>query len=349
MTGMRVQKGKLTYVDIARLVGVGASTVSRVLNNSQRVAPETRKKILQAIRTTGYRPSSAARMLVRRRSETIGLIFEKEHVNTYYGTRLVEGISECLTDKGMKLAMSTVPWYASTAEIEELPLLRSLSVDGLILDVAQIRGDLDQLVARLGLPYVFVNPPGYRPFNTIMPDDVAVARQATRYLIDQGHRRIAFLPPPGSTVHSSISDRMKGYAEALLKADLRPVPLWDVPLAKVDNPVADYLARAKAYRQEYGCTAVVTYNAIEAARLMYACYQLGIRVPEDLSLASCDYDPTADLPPRRITCFHFDRIEMGRQAVRMLEERISQPEKDAASITVAGTRIEGETVVKAGG
>ncbi len=335
-------RAKVTCIEVARLAGVGHSTVSRVINNPGSVHPRTRKKVLEAIRITGYKPSSAARMLVRKKSETIGLIFEKEHVQTYYGSRLIEGLSEVLTDKGMKLAMSTVRWHAPVSEIEGLPLLKTVSIDGLILDIAQIRGDLDLLVARLGLPHVFINPPSYRAFNTIMPDDPAAARLATQRLIDRGHRKIGFISAPGSTKHSSMADRMKGYAETMIKADLKPLPSWDVPLESVDNPVRDYLDRTKLFREEHGCTAIVAYNAIEAARVIYACYQLGLKVPEDIHLVACDYDPVALVPPARITCFHFDRTRMAKMAVAMLEERIGTG-KDVASISVSPTLVDGET------
>jgi DNA-binding LacI/PurR family transcriptional regulator len=132
-----IQSGnKLTHIDIARLVGVGTSTVSRVLNNSKRVAPRTREKILNAIRTTGYRPSSAARMLVRQKHDTIGLIFEREHIKTYYGSCLIEGVSEKLAESGQRLAMGMVSWQSRVEEIEDLPLLRTVSVDGLIFDIS---------------------------------------------------------------------------------------------------------------------------------------------------------------------------------------------------------------------
>jgi len=338
-------QNKITSVEVARLAGVAHATVSRVVNNPGIVAPDTREKVLKAIRATGYKPSSSARMLVRQKQETIGLIFEREHIKTYYGACLIEGVSETLAKTGQRLAMAMVNWHSPVEEIEDLPLLRTVSVDGLILDLHALKGDQDAVVARLGLPYININPSGYRPYNTIMPDHVSGARDATQYLIDRGHRKIAYIPSPEQNLHSSQPDRMKGYAEAMIKAGLPPIPLWDVPLMKDDYPVEDYITRVKLFKEKYGCTAMVAYSAIEAPRTLYACYQVGLKVPHDLSIVGCDYDPVMQAIPVAITCFHFDRTAMGKQAVEMLDQRIINPGTDIPSITLHSTLIEGKSVI----
>jgi LacI family transcriptional regulator len=337
---------KLTYVDIARLVGVGASTVSRVLNNSVRVAPNTREKILNVIKATGYKPSSAARMLVRRRHETIGLIILKEQAKTHYGARLIEGISEKLTRMGLRLAMSMVSRVEDRAEdIETLPLLKMASVDGVILDVAQIAGDIDAVAGRLGMPYIFVNPASYKACNSLVPDDTAISEQTTQYLIERGHRRIAYIAYPTTPwlPHYSHQDRLKGYTQAMLKAKLQPIAMWENPLPDSKGPTPDYIGRVKFVREQ-NATAIVAYDAMEGVRILFACYQLGLRVPEDISVIACDYDPIALVPPVPITCFNFDRSEMGKLAVQMLDRRIENNGEDIPTMVLKGTLIEGETV-----
>lgn len=345
MAEKRIRERRPSVVDVARLAGVVHSTVSRVINNSPGIGEDTRERVLEAIRMTGYKPSLAARMLVKQKHETIGLIFEKEHVKTYYGACLIEGISEALVETGQRLAMAMVRWNSRVEEIDSLPLLQTVSVDGLILDVHVLAGDYDALVSRLGLPYITINPLGYRPYNTIMPDDVSAARDAVQYLIDRGHRKIAYLPSVGQNPHCSQPDRMRGYSEAMVNAGLQPIPLWNVPLSRGDYPVADYVQRARLYKEEYGCTAVVAYSAIEAPRLLFGCYQLGLKVPEDLSIVACDYDPVLQVIPIEITCFQFDRAAMGRQAVAMLNRRIQSPQEDIPSLNLASELVEGTSVI----
>jgi DNA-binding LacI/PurR family transcriptional regulator len=338
-------QNKITSVEVARLAGVAHATVSRVVNNPGIVSSDTREKVLKAIRATGYKPSSSARMLVRQKHETVGLIFEREHIKTYYGSCLIEGVSETLAATGQRLAMAMVNWHSRVEEIENLPLLRTVSVDGLILDIHALEGDQDAVVARLGLPYININPSGYRPYNTIMPDDVLVARNATHYLIERGHRKIAYIPGPGTVTHSSQANRMKGYAEAMVKAGLSPIPLWDKPLEKEEYPVEDYLSRTRLFKEKYACTAMVAYDATEAPRILYAGYQLGLRIPQDFSLVACDYDPVIRVLPVEITCFHFDRTAMGKRAVQMLDQRIKTSGEDIPSICLDSTLIEGKSVV----
>jgi DNA-binding LacI/PurR family transcriptional regulator len=341
MNRVAVLKSKVTSVDVARLAGVAHATVSRVINNPAIVTPNTREKVLNAIRVTGYKPSSSARMLVRRTYETIGLIFEKEHLNTFHGARLIEGVTEKLSESGHRLAMGMIKWRTPAVQIEQLPLLRTHSVDGLILDVAQIAGDLDVVVSRLGLPYVYINPSGGRPYNTIKPDDGAAASLATQYLIDHGHRRIGYIPCYSNQTHGSQEDRMKGYVDTLLRANLQPIPLWDRPIEKiyVDGD-DDYTQRLRIFHDQYGCTGIVNYTSGEALRMLFACYRLGLKVPEDIALIGCDFSPSITDAPVSIPTIHLDRMKMGQMAVDMLLERIRNPNRDIPSVFFKGILVE---------
>jgi DNA-binding LacI/PurR family transcriptional regulator len=332
-------KTRTTCISVAKLAGVGQATVSRVINNPQSVTPEKRRKVLQAIKMTGYRPSSAGRMLARQRHESIGLIFEKESVTSFYGARLIEGLAGQLSDCGQRLAIGMVKWRATVEEIEQLPLLKTLSVDGLILDLAHIRGDLDAAVSRLGLPYVYINPPGTRPYNTIMPDDIAAAGQATQYLIDRGHKKIGYIPCYKDTFHSSQKDRMRGYVDTLLRAGLQPAPLWDRPIEEMYGEDNDYGKRLKICR-EHGCTGIVTYTSGEALRMYMACCHMGLKIPQDMALIGCDFDPAISDAPIAVPTFHLDRMKMGQMAVRMLMERIDHPDRDIPTVYYSGTLIE---------
>jgi len=329
-----------SVIDVGRLAGVDHSTVSRVLNNSPNVSELTRSKVMAAVQMTGYKPFSSARSLVLRRHETIGLVFEREHVNTSYGVRLIEGITERLSEMGWRLAMGMVRWYSPADEIENLPLLRTQAVDGLILDVTLIRGNLDAVVGRLGLPYVYVNPSGGRAYNTIMPDDIGAVRMATQYLLDRGHRKIGYIPCCKRTHHSSQGERMKGYAQTLSQAGLAPIPTWDQPMDDIYRPEGGYYQRIKLYRERYGCTAVVTYSSLESVRVLFTCHQLGLKVPDDLAIVGCDFDPMATFAPVPMPTVRLDRIQMGQLAVEMLKKRIEHPEEDQPSVTIKGTMIE---------
>lgn len=327
-------KGKLTSIDIARLVGVAPSTVSRVLNRAGGFSKRTEKLVLEAVSATGYMPSSAASSLSRQTHETIGLITEIESDATNYGPQLIRGISLALSKSLRRLAMDTVHYKSDASEIESLPLFRTRGVDGFIFDVHQTVGDVQAMANRLSIPHVFVNPPHPMPHNAVMPDDVDTAQQATDYLIQRGHRRIGYFPSDVTHTHSSQQNRMKGYLQAMIQAGLSPVPMWDVPLVKATERLEpeDYAPRLQQYVTQHGCTAIVTYHALAAACALSACYVLGIQVPTKLSIIACDYDPILDYTPVKLASMHLDRSKMGTLAVEML---LHQIEGHAARVPVA--------------
>jgi DNA-binding LacI/PurR family transcriptional regulator len=337
-------RNRVTCIDVARIVGVAPSTVSRVINSSHRVSAVTRDRVMNVIKTTGYRPLQSASSLSRRTHSTIGLISEFEDSNSAsYNTELIRGVSLTLTRFGLRLAMDMVRVRSEAHAIEALPLFQSVSIDGLILDVCQARGNISEVADDLRLPLVFVNAPEPRSYNTVMPDDVAVARSATDYLIQRGHRSIAYIPGAGVNVHSSQALRMNGYSQALLKSRLHPVPGWDVPTFGDGYQPADYVDRLREYQRQ-GCTGVVTYNAPAAACLLRACVQLGVSVPHDLSIISCDYDPMVHFAVVPITCYKLDREKMGTMGVEMLLQRIEHESHNVPSVFLTGELREAESV-----
>lgn len=339
-------RSRVTCIDVARMVGVAPSTVSRVINSSHRVSAQTRGRVMSAIKATGYRPLQSASSLPRGTHGTIGLISEIEDAHadaTSYSTELISGVSFAITRFGLRLAMDMVHVRAEAHEIESLPLFQTVSIDGLILDVCNVRGNVGEVADELRLPVVFVNAPEPRSFNTVMPDDTAVARSATDYLIQRGHRRIGYIPSAGVNKHSSQPRRMNGYVQAMLKAQLQPLPLWDVPTLGDGYQNADYIERLRHY-QSQGCTGIVVYNAPAAAYVLRACVQLGVSVPKDMSIISCDFDPMVKYAVVPITCFKLDRVKMGTLAVEMLGRRIENHSLNVPSIFLTGELKELESV-----
>lgn len=338
VTSRKSTDSRVTCIDIARMARVAPSTVSRVINASSRVAPETRKRVIKAIHATGYRPSQAASALPRRRHDTIGLVTETVTMGSH-GPELIRGISVALTQSGHRLTINMIPERTPAESLDHLPLFQSLSVDGIILDACNIAGDVDAVIGRLRIPVVFVNAPRPRPFNTVMPDDELVARRATEYLIERGHRKIGYLPGCKVT-HSSHTRRMNGYTQALLSHGLSPLPMWDVELDYRHELFAERLKILKSH----GVTAVVTYNGIGGALAVRGAFENHLKVPSQLSIVACDYDPVAEFAFVPVTCIKLDRAEMGRLAVEMLAERIANKSRDIASIFLPGEMVELDSV-----
>ena len=137
---------------------------------------------------------------------------------------------------------------------------------------------------------------------------------------------------------------MAGYSQTMMHLELAPGPLWNTPTSGDGHQLKDYIDRLKLYLDR-GITGVVTYNAPTAALLLRACVALGVRVPKDLSVLSCDYDAILRYTSVPVTSLHLDRVEMGDIAVGMLLQRIENDWADVPSISVKAKLVEQESVL----
>jgi len=339
---LKLEKTKVTCMDVAKLAGVTIGTVSRVVNGATNVTPENQQKVLRAIKALNYRPSSAARMLARSKCETIGLLIEDGMEDSYYTCNLIRGVSQALSAFGHRLNIGQVPIHVEASSLLDVPILKNHSVDGLIADLVYVRGAINESLSQLNVPCVYVNTPDRPAFNAIIPDDIDIACKTTDYLIARGHRRIAYLPWTSDTTHPSQADRIKGYAQAMVKAGLPLLPDWDVLLPS--RRPEDIIPRVKRWIQDHQCTGVVTFSGASAADLFRACYQMGLRVPQDISIMSCDDDQGITYMPVLISCYVLQRHLMGRMAVEMLLDRIEHPDKQIPSKSVYGVLMERDSV-----
>ncbi|MEN8253985.1 MAG: LacI family DNA-binding transcriptional regulator [Verrucomicrobiota bacterium] len=341
----------VTIVDVAKACGVHSSTVSRALNNRPEISPALRKKVFEVARKLNYRPSAAARVMGGFGNETIGLVTEIESGFTSYGASLIEGISLAVSSMDLKLATNAVHWGSSSEEIQRLPVFKTDCLDGVILDVHRSEGNIEPVVQGFGIPFVFVNPANKKELNAVMPDDVAVAEQATRYLLDRGHRAVAYVPCL-KTSHCSQAERMQGYRNAMRDSgNLSPLLFemagklaervdhlkWNVPSQEGAEKLASYL-------RTHSVSGFVTYSSFEAAWLCSALPGLGCRIPEDISIVSCDYAAVLEYLLVPVTSFVLDRVKMGQMAVEMLQERIDGKGEDRPAILVEGVLWEGGSV-----
>jgi DNA-binding LacI/PurR family transcriptional regulator len=306
------------------------------------VAPELRARVLRAVAALNYQPLQAARALALERHETIGVLVDEELLGYYYGASLLSGASLAATERGWRTLMCAVRADATQQDCERLPVFRTRSVDGVILDVTPAGELLESMLARAGIACISINPSDNHAVNAIVLDDVDVARQATEFLIARGHTRIGYVPFHAQA-HSSHLKRMQGYLSALTAAGLQPLPYWDEPLPLPAQQPAEVRRRLECWRTRHACTALLVYNGTLAPRVFCACYELGWRIPDHVSVMCCDTSPALGLLPLAMTHMALERINMGRRAVTMLEERLNS-HADVPSLLLRGELREGTTV-----
>lgn len=308
---------RVTQRDIAKMTGVSQAVVSAVLNGSKhptiRVTPETRKRILEAVQSTGYIANPAARGLAKGLNSLIG-VYTYESVfpldrRDFYSPFLV-GIEEKASELECDLLL-----FTSTAADGSRPMFghnsRIHMADGLVVFGTNVdSADLMRLASEK-LPFVSIgrrdDSPGPVPYVGV--DYVRVCRELVERAADLGHRHVAYVGS-GSTTES-MRDRRDGFNEGIASRDLRSVTLDET------EPVATLFARA---RRE--ATAIFTETEGVAAALLVEARRAGVAVPADLSIVALDGHPEIEPPEVDLTRFEIPRREVGAEAVEALERII---------------------------
>jgi len=310
-----------TIRDVAQRAGVSKATVSYVLNGREsaiKITEETRQRILRAARELHYHPNALARGLTQKRTDTITLVMQFPAIFSGWSgftNEMMRGATETAIRLGYDLMLHTKE--PPTIE-REVAALTDGRADGALL----LRDVDDPLVERLtqrGFPCVLFFSRSDNPDVWFVDcDNVAGGRMATEYLLKLGHRRILHLS--GSPHSGAARDRRAGHEQALRAHGIEPRPDWSI---EVTYPGASYDAVEAVLRASDRPTAVFAWSDEVAVRLMTLAREMGLRIPEDLSVVG--YDST-DLclhttPP--LTSVRQPIYDMAAQAMTLLSRRLS--------------------------
>jgi DNA-binding LacI/PurR family transcriptional regulator len=314
-----VVKPAPTIRDVARLASVGRGTVSRVLNDSPRVDPRTRERVQRAIAELDFVPSATARRLKTGRTDAIGVV-----VPFLTRPSIVERL------RGIEAALTSTPFDLVVFNIEtperRETVIRHLArrdrVDGLIfVSLSPNSGELDWMV-RTGLPTVLVD--GYhRALSRVVIDDVAGGRLATTYLLELGHRRIAFIGDDpkrrddvAKTAFKFSPARLRriGMKAALQAAGLSLDPLY-VRTGGIPRDTARRVA-VELLSLPVAPTAILCGSDIEALGVLDAARLMGVAVPDGLSVMG--YDDIEIAGDLGLSTIHQPLYESGRRGIALL-------------------------------
>jgi len=307
--------------DVAARAGVGVATVSRVLNGHANVRPATRDRVLDAIRTLNYRPSSVARNLSLQRTMVVGALLP--WFTNPSAVQRVRGIVDGLSGSAYDLMVFDIESEDRQRRAFEL-FDRGDRADGLLV-VSTNPPDLEvERINAAGLPCILVDAV-HASLPSIAVDDVAGGEMATRHLIELGHRRIALIgdPPPEFRFDWS-RDRTRGYEQALSRAgiDVRPEYVREgTRLLHVARGIAaELLALPERPTAVFAASDTQAIGAIEAARAR------GIRVPEELSVIGFDDIEVASYVG--LTTVRQPLFESGRRGAELLLRALSGRQVD---------------------
>ena len=304
----RATATRVTIVDVALAADVSVSTVSKVINDRYGVSPETYDKVMDVVVQLGYESSLVASSLRRQSTNVLGILVPEFEP---FSTELLKGISSAAEGTGYELLA-----YSGNLEHNHVGWeRRSLSrLAGTLIDGAVIVAPT-AVVTNATIPVVAIDPhTGNSGASTIEADNVAGAREATQHLIDLGHRRIAHVR--GRVDLASASRREQGYREALEAAGIP----FDSALVRVGGYRASETTQAarELLERPDRPTAVFAANDLSAIRVMEVANELGLSVPDDLSVVGFDNVPEAANASPPLTTSAQPLHQMGAEAVRLL-------------------------------
>jgi DNA-binding LacI/PurR family transcriptional regulator len=307
----------VTIRDVAKKAEVGVATVSRVINNSELVSPGTRSRVMQAISELNYAPNPTARRLSLGRTFTIGVI--SPFFTRYSYIERLRAIEHIVSNSGYDIVVFNVESIERRDRyFREVP--RPDRVDGVII-ISLSPSDEHVAAFQVGnVPVVLVDTV-HAGLTSVCEDSIVGGRVATQHLIDLGHRRIGFIGdvfenPYGFT---SMRYRHAGYLEALDAAGI-PVEAGLMQLGEHGRDQARMLALALLQRAQRP-TAIVAASDTQAMGVLMAARELGLRVPEDLSVIGYDDIEVAEY--LGLTTMRQSLYESGKLGVEALMRQMS--------------------------
>ncbi len=329
-----VGAGRVTIEDVALRAGVSVATVSRALRNLPNVAPSTREKVRRVAGELDYRVDPHASRLAAGRTRTVGMAVPM--IDSWYFSTVVAGAEAVLADDGYDVLLVNIDSEAKRRRLLGPSAGFANRVDGLILVDIALPADEEEALARHGTRVVTVGHRSER-FGWVGIDDVVAASMATRHLVGFGHRHVGLIwAPDRSSLGFRVPlDRRRGYEEVLANAG---VPLRDELRAAGDASVeggAEAMAALLSARP--GPTAVFVMSDEMAFGALRCARDLGVRVPEDVSVIGFDDHPMADVV--RLTTVRQQVDDHGAAAARLLLSGLEGEATEPARHLVHSTRL----------
>ncbi len=319
-----------TIKDVAREAGVAICTVSYAINGTAPVAEETKRRIFAAIEKLDYHPNRVAQGLVKRKTNTLGLVMARPASDSFAHQLLImetlRGVSESASRAGYYILLLYEADGKDSRRNCGTPLAsyRSKSVDGFIfLSPRRCQETITQL-AKENFPAVITG--GLRedhPFPAVDIDNTKGAKEAVDHLIDLGHRRIGFLSPD-SLEYIYCSDRLQGYQQALSERDIALESRYQ---AEADYTAAGCVRVAKQMlSQSERPTALFVGSDWMYPFVLEAARELGLSVPTDLSVVGFDDSIAARIITPALTVTRCPAYDIGSRATHLLIDMLESGE-----------------------
>ena len=322
---------KITSAQVAKLAGVSQSAVSRVFTPGASVSIKTTTKVKEAALSLGYRPNSIARAMVSGKSRMIGVVVA--YLENQFYPEALERLSNCLQEKGYHVLIFMAGKDRQNIDnvIEEI---LDYQVDGIIAASVSMSSGLSERCRAAGVPMVLFNRAQDEPnMSAITSDNIEGGKKIAKFLISSGHKKISYIA--GWEGASTQRDRESGFISILNHAGL------SLHSRKVGNFVfEDSREATRSMFFNNPPEAVFVANDHMAFAVMDTLrYELGLKIPDDVSVVGYDDVPAASWPSYSLTTVQQPVNIMVRETVEILIEKIENPEARPQKIKVDGPLI----------
>ena len=306
-----------TIRDVAARAGVSHQTVSRVINDSPRVTEATRQRVRSAIRELSYVPSPMARGLISNQTRSIGVV--ADDISDHFFARMIAGAEAEARRRGYYLMIGSVE--PDDDEAGYLRLMLERRVEGLILarPSVPLTSENVQAARSAAVPLVAVGSTGLQGVPVVDVDNRQGGYDATRYLLQQGHRRLATIVGPKGW--PSAVARFEGYRQALQEAGVAEDPEL-VEHASGWGLESGQAAAASLRARGADFTAVFAHSDLIALGAIRELRDAGVRLPDDISVVGYDDLPVAGYVEPALTTMHQPMGEVGARAAGIVLDQI---------------------------
>ena len=329
-----------TIKDVAKRAGVSTTTVSHVINKTRFVAEETREAVWAAIKELHYSPSAVARSLKVNHTKSIGLLATSSEAP--YFAEIIEAVETRCFARGYTLILGNAHNDLQKQQAY-LSMMAQKRVDGLLVMCSEYpEALLNMLEENRNIPMVVMDWGESRGdfTDTVLDNAFAGGYMAGRYLIERGHRDIGIIP--GQMERNTGSGRFAGFLKALNEAN---IPAHDEWIVQGDfEPESGYRAMQQILAQKQRPTAVFCGGDIMAMGAICAADEMGLRVPQDISVIGYDNVRNARYFTPALTTVHQPKEQLGETAFDMLLDRIINKREESQTIEVHPTLIERRSV-----
>jgi LacI family transcriptional regulator len=315
----REQK-KLTIKDIAKRANVSKGTVSRVINDLPGVGEKTRERIKQLIKKLNYQPNAIAQSLASKRTGNIGVIIPHEagfYLSNDYWPLLLSVITKAAATVGYTVLLSTSKVEGDVESAYEI-MLNGKRIDGIIAGSEMLGEKQLSDLYQMEIPFVMVGRSPYIPDYYVDIDNRQAAYRLTEHLIQQGYKKIFFLGGPKH--YPSVSERVEGFREAVLKAGINQCRVFHTPYEKplVRSILSEQIGSG------YMPDAIIAGAGDLVLCTIMVLRELNLDIPSQIGFASFDFLRFYNYLTPKITAIRQPIEELARAAFEMLFALIAQ-------------------------